>query len=269
MKDQEHSNLNESSVTTRPTTKPSSVTVVSEIDIKVRNAEWARFCLQHRALEDTTEIACARVELPSVGKPTEFKIAAKFSRGKQMSCTLFFVPLGKIEPFPVTSYHNRAVESLRGGYCLLVPISKDVVWAPDIWPVSIEELNSFVASITDSPQYLEAWVMQRSSESNQLLVVVVVKENICYGYLLGSPKLAGFSKLRVVPIFFEQVGEFEPDQPVLIELELNENYLKSLLRHARQLQPESGDAQEDRRLRDALDLLANALERGANRSRQP
>jgi hypothetical protein len=264
MKDQDHSDLNESSVTTRPTTKPSSVTVVSEIDIKVRNAEWARFCLRHRALEDTTEIAFTRVELPSVEKPTEFRIAAKFSRGKQMSCTLFFVPLGEIEPFPVISYHNRAVDSLREGYCLLVPISEEVAWTSNTWPVSIEELNNFVASITDSQRYLEAWVMQRSSESNQLLVVVVVKGNVCYGYLLGSPKLAGFSKLRVVPIFFEQIGEFEPERLVQVELELSIKSLKALLRHARQLHVESSDAHEDLHLRAALNELVNALEKGAS-----
>lgn len=265
MKGQDHSDLhNEFSVTARPTTLPRSVTVESEINIRVRNAEWARFCLRHRAVEDTIEIACARVELPSVEKPTEFRIAAKFSRGKQMSCTLFFVMLGKIETFPVISYHNRAVESLREGYCLLVPVSEDVVWSPDKWPVSIEELNNFVASITDSPQYLEAWVMQRSSESNQLLVVVVVKGSVCYGYLLGSPKFAGFSKLRVVPIFFEQVGKFEPERLVQVELELSDKSVKALLTFARQLLAESGGAHEALHLRAALNELVNALEKGAS-----
>ncbi|MNN87452.1 hypothetical protein D3C81_2050060 [compost metagenome] len=98
-------------------------------------------------------------------------------------------------------------------------------------------------------------------------MVVVTQSNVCYGYLLGSPKTAGFSELRVIPIFFDRVGEFAPEYPVQIELELSVNNLETLLRHARRLQSTSGNTQEDRRLRDALDELVNALEKGASRSR--
>lgn len=265
MKGQDHSDFhNEFSATARPTTLPGSVIVENEINIKVRNAKWARFCLRHRALEDITEIAYARVELPPVEKPAEFRIAAKFSRGKQMSCILFFVPLGEIEPSPIISYYNRAVESLREGYCLVVPVPEGVVWTPDIWPVSIEGLNNFVASITDSSHYLESWVMRRRSESNQLLMVVVVKVGVCHGYLLGSPKLAGFSKLRVVPIFFEQISKFEPGRLVQVELKLSDKSFKVLLKYARQLYAESGGAYEDLHLRVALNELVDALEKGVS-----
>jgi len=270
MKTEDYSDFcNEFAVIKRPATEvPTVDSLGGDIDIRVKSTEWARFCLRHRALEDTPEIDCARFELPQVDKPTELRAAVKFSRGKQMSCTLFYVSFDHFEPLSITSHYNRAVESLREAYCLLVPMSEDVVWAPNIWPVSIEELNNFVARMTDSPKYLEAWVMQRSSQSNQLLVVVVIKGNVCYGYLLGSPKLAGFSKLRIVPIFFDHVGQFEPECRVMVELELSVKNLEELLKHARQLQPESGDVQEDRRLRDALDMLANALEKGASRSRK-
>ena len=46
---------------------------------------------------------------------------------------------------------------------------------------------------------------------------------------------------------------------VLVELDLNINDLEALLRHAQEFQPASGDAREDRRLRDALDTLVHAL----------
>ncbi|MBC3492436.1 hypothetical protein [Pseudomonas taiwanensis] len=268
MKGQDYSDLrNEFSVTTRPTTEPGSVTAAGEIDIKARNAEWAHYCLRHRAVEESTEIGCARVELPQMDGPTEVWIAASFAGGKQMRCTLFFALLGETEPFPVTSYHNRAVESLREGRCLLVPIPDDMTWTDNMWPTSIEELNAFVANLTDSPRYLEAWVMQRSRESNQLLMVVIIQSNVCSGYLLGSQKTAGFSEIRAIPIFFDRVGEFTPEYPVRIELELRFDNLETLLRHARRLQPTSGNTQEDRRLRDALDELVNALEKGESRSR--
>lgn len=50
---------------------------------------------------------------------------------------------------------------------------------------------------------------------------------------------------------------------MLVELDLNFNDLEALLRHAQAFQPASGDAQEYRRLRDALDTLVDALEQGA------
>lgn len=264
MKTQDYSDLNdEFSVTASLAIEASLDTLSGE----VRSAEWARFCLRHRAVKETTGFVCARVELPQIDKPTEVRIAAKFSRGKQMNCTLFFAPLGEIAPFPVTSYHNRAFESLREGHCLLIPIPDDMEWTQDVWPTSIEELNAFVGNLTDSPRTLEAWHTQWGCESNQLSMVVFVQSNVCYGYLLGATTSAGFRGIRVIPIFFDRVDEFAPEYPVLIELELNVKNLETLLRHARQLQPKSDDAQEDRRLRDSLDELANALEKGASRSR--
>lgn len=109
--------------------------------------------------------------------------------------------------------------------------------------------------------------MDKGRESNKLLMVVMIQNNVFYGYLLGSPKVAGFSEIRVIPIFFDRVGEFAAEYPVRIELELSVKNLKALLRHARQLQPNSCDVQDDRCLRDALDELANALEKGASRPR--
>ncbi|MNE63918.1 hypothetical protein D3C80_1592970 [compost metagenome] len=160
MKTQDYSDLhNEFSVTGSPATEASLDTLSGEID-KVRSAEWARFCLRHRAVKETTEFVCARVELPQIDKPTELRIAASFSGGKQMSCTLFFVPSGEIDPLPCIPYQNRAIANLRGGHCLLVPIPDDMKWTHDVWPTSIEELNTFVANLTDSPRLLEAWVMQ-------------------------------------------------------------------------------------------------------------
>ena len=50
---------------------------------------------------------------------------------------------------------------------------------------------------------------------------------------------------------------------MLIHLELNINDCEALLRHAREFQPNSDDARENRRLRDALDELVNALERAS------
>lgn len=268
MKGQDYSDLhNEFSVTTRPATEADLLTLSGESDIKVRNAEWARFCLQHRAVEETSEVACTRVELPQIDGPTEVRIAASFSGGKQMNCKLFIVPLGDIDPLPVPSCHMGANVTLRGGHCLLVPISDDIEWAHNVWPKSMEQLNAFVANVTDSPRLLEAWVMERIHEPNKLLMVVVIQGNVCYGYLLGSPKTEGFNESRVIPIFFEQVGELTCDSPVLIELELSVKSLEALLGHARQLLSEPDYAQEDHRLRDALGELANALERGASRSR--
>lgn len=231
--------------------------------MKAKYIEWARFCLRHRQINEVVVSDCAPVELPQIDKPTEIRIAAKFSRGKQMSCTLIFAPLDETDPLPVTSYYNRTVESFREGRCLLVPISDDVEWVPNMWPETIEELNVFVANLTDSPQYLEAWVMQENRESNQLLMVVVIQSNVCHGYLLGFSRAAGLGGIRVIPIFFDRVGEITRQSLVPVELELDVKHLEALLRHARQFQPLSGDVQEDRRLREALHELASALENSA------
>lgn len=229
--------------------------------MSARHADWARFCLRHRQVEeDVSEFEGAQVELPQIDELTEVRIAAKFSRGKQMSCTLFFAPLDEIEPCFDTAYYRRAYEGFREGHCLLIPLSGDVVWTPNMWPATISELNSFVSDCAHSPRYFEAWVMARSSESNKLSMVIIIQGNICHGYLLGPPRDAGFGGVRVVPVFFERVGELTCQSPVRVEIELEARYLDALLRHARQFQPLSGDAYEDRLLREALHEFANALE---------
>jgi len=234
--------------------------------MKSKYNEWARFCLRYRQIEDDAVFDYAPVDLPQIGKPTEIRVAAKFSHGKQMSCSLFLAPLDEGDPFPVASRYSRALEGLREGRCLLVPISEDVAWTPNVWPATIEELNAFVADLTDSPRYLEAWVMQEHRESNQLLLVVVTQSNVCHGYLLGFPRAAGLGGIRVIPIYFERVSELTRQPPVLVKLELHIKHLETLLKHARQFQPSSDDAQEERRLREALHELANALENSASSS---
>jgi len=231
--------------------------------MKAKYIEWAKFCLRHRQIEDVAVFDCAPVELPPIDRPTEIRIAAKFSHGKQMSCSLFFAPLDEADPFPVTFHFNRVAEGLREGRCLLMPISDDVAWTTNVWPATIGELNAFVADLTDSPRYFEAWVMQEHRESNQLLMVAVIQGGVCHGYLLGFPNSAGFSGIRVIPVFFERIAELARQPPVIIKLELDVKHLETLQRHARQFQPLSDDTQEDRRLRDALHELANALENSA------
>jgi len=48
-----------------------------------------------------------------------------------------------------------------------------------------------------------------------------------------------------------------------IQLDLNHNDRDALLRHCREFTPSSGDAREDSRLADALEVLAAALEEAA------
>lgn len=55
---------------------------------------------------------------------------------------------------------------------------------------------------------------------------------------------------------------------MLIDLELNINDCEALLRHAREFQPNSDDdVRENRRLRDALEELVDALERASEGAR--
>ena len=220
-------------------------------------AEWCRFCLRYRQVTEISDFACVRVDLPQFDAPAEFRIAANFSDGKKMIGTLFFVP-----------YHqNEAIASLREGYCLLVPVAVGANWSESVWPKSMVELNIFVANSTGSPRLLEDWVKERRRELNKLLMVVLIQNNICYGYLLGSARDGGFTETRVVPVFFDRLEEFSFEDRVLIELELSVKHLQTLIRHSRQLQPSSGYAKEDQCLRYALDELASALEKGAGRSR--
>lgn len=120
MKGNESSDLqNELSATASPFNEARLDTLSGEDDGEVRSAEWARFCLRHRAVGETSEITCARVELPLIDGPTEFRIAASFSGGKKMRCTLFTVPAGESEPLP-TPRQMGVVATLRDGYALLL-----------------------------------------------------------------------------------------------------------------------------------------------------
>ncbi|WP_156510910.1 hypothetical protein [Pseudomonas sp. p21] len=230
-------------------------------------SEWGRFCLRYRQVTETSEFASARVDLPQSDGVAEFRIAANFSDGKKMVGTLFFVPYYEIDPLPIAFHQNEAIASLREGYCLLVPVAVGANWSESVWPKSMVELNIFFTNLTGSPRFLEDWIMGRRHELNKLLMVVIVQNNICYGYLLGSPRDAGFNETRVVPVFFDRSEEFSFEDRVLIELELSVKYLQALIRHSRQLQPSSGNVKEDQCLRYALDELASALEKGVGRSR--
>lgn len=229
-------------------------------------AEWGRFCLRCRQVTGTAELADAYFDLPPFDGAAEFRMAANFSGGKLMIGTLFFVPYYEVDPLPITFHFEEAVASLREGYCLLVPI---VVtdWSEAVWPKTMAELDSYITNSTGYPRLLKDWIVGRRREINKLLMVVLVKDNICYGYLLGSPRDGGFAETRVVPIFFDRLEEFLFEDRVLIELELSAKHLQTLIRHSRQLQPSSGDVEEDQRLRYALDELASALEKGVSRSR--
>jgi len=230
-------------------------------------AEWGRFCLRCRQVTETSEFASARVDLPQFDGAAEFRIAANFSGGKLMIGTLFFVPYYEVDPLPITFHYDEAVASLREGYCLLAPVAVDTDWSEAVWPKTMAELDSYIAYSTGYPRLLEDWIMGRRHEPNKLLIVVLVKGNICYGYLLGSPREGGFTEIRVVPVFFDRVEEFSFEERVLIELELSVKHLQALIMHSRQLQASSGDTKEDQVLRYALNELVSALEKGVSRSR--
>lgn len=231
------------------------------------HTEWGRFCLRCRQVTETSEFASARVDLPQFDGAAEFRIAANFSDGKKMVGTLYFVPYYEVYPLPITFHQNETIASLREGYCLLVPVAADTYWSEVVWPTSMAELESYIVNVTGYPRLLEDWIVGRRRELHKLLMVVLVKDDICYGYLLGSPKDGGYTDTRVVPVFFERLAEFLFEDRVLIELGLSLQHLQTLIRHSRQLQPSCGDAKEDQRLRYALDELASALEKGVSRSR--
>lgn len=229
-------------------------------------AEWGRFCLRCRQLTETLEFTSAYVDLPPFDGVTEIRMAANFSGGKLMIGNLFFVPFYEVDPLPINFHYDEAVASLREGYCLLVPIA-DTDWSEAVWPKTMAELDGYIANSTGYPRLLEDWILGRRRELHKLLMVVLVKDDNCYGYLIGSPKDGDFTDTRVVPVFFDRLEEFSFEHRVLIDLSLSVKQLRVLIRHSRQLQPSSGDEKEDQRLRYALDELASALEKGVSRSR--
>lgn len=230
-------------------------------------AEWGRFCLRYRHVTETSEFASAHIDFPPFDGVTEFRMAASFTGGKLMITTLFFVPYYEIDPLPITFHSDDAIASLREGYCLLVPVAVDRDWSEAVWPKSMAELDSCIANSTGYPRLLEDWGMGRRRELNKLLMVVLVKDSICHGYLLGPPKDGGFNKSRVVPVFFDRLEEFSLEDHVLIELKLSALHLQVLIKHSRQMQPSTGDIKEDQCLRYALDELASAFEKGVNCTR--
>lgn len=229
--------------------------------------EWGRFCLKCRQVTETSGFSSALVDLPQFDGVAEFRMAANFSGGKLMIGTLYFVPYYEIDPLPITFHCDEAIASLREGYCLLVPVAIDTDWSEAVWPKTMAELDSYIANSTGYPRFLEDWILGRRRGIHKLLMVVLVKDDICYGYLLGSPKDGNFTDTRVVPVFFDRLEEFSFEHRVLIDLSLSVKQLRVLIRHSRRSQPSSGDEKEDQSLRYALDELASALEKGISRSR--
>lgn len=157
-------------------------------------------------MSEGAENVFSSIELPQINTPTEGRVAANISGGKQMRCTLLLTAVGDTDPHLCAPRHNWLIGGLRRGYGLFIPMPDDMAWTPGAWPTSIGELNALVGHVANDPKMLETWLMKNGSESNQLRVVVLIHSNVCYGYLLGALAKTQFSELRVIPIFFDRVG---------------------------------------------------------------
>jgi len=170
-----------------------------------RLSYWLRFCARQRSKFGGISPACARVELEQIDESTEGRIAAYFSGGSKVSCALLLTTLSETDPHSLATRHNWSFGSLRRGHSLFVPMPAGMDWTPDEWPTTIGELDALVGSLAGDSEKLATWFMSKSPDTKQMMMVVLVQSNVCYGYLLAPPTVPRMSEVRVIPLFLDRV----------------------------------------------------------------
>ncbi|WP_147472309.1 ThiF family adenylyltransferase [Pseudomonas syringae group genomosp. 3] len=166
---------------------------------------WARFCLRQRALNGGVAPICARVNYSQVDDPVEGRVAAYFSGQREKRITSLLANLGDTDPHSLATRHGWSHGTLKRGGSLFIPLPDSFLWTPDAWPTSIDELNALVSHLTGDTHRLKAWLIEKSHKFEQILMVVFVQSDVCYGYLLEAPTIPGMSRPRITPIYFDRV----------------------------------------------------------------
>jgi len=170
-----------------------------------RLAYWLRFCEQFRATHGALVPFELRAELTPLEGPAEGKISAYFRKNRRSRSDLMVATVGEMDPHGLSVRHGWSVGTLVRGHALFVPIPADHRWAPGDWPRTLQQLENLVGSVTDHQQSVTHWIASKKDESPHPLLVFLVQNQVCYGYLVVPPAVPRLMPPAIVPVAIDRV----------------------------------------------------------------
>ena len=169
-----------------------------------RLSYWVHYCEQFRKAHAVPTPHSVRIALRPLKGVSEGKLTAYFCKSQKRRSKVMLATMGEIDPHSVANRHGWAENTMVRGHALFVPFENDVRWTPLDWPKTFEQLESLVAKVSDHEQSVIHWIQGKSDGRPHPFLVVLVQENVCYGFLI-SPSIRHLTPPEIVPVAIERV----------------------------------------------------------------
>ena len=169
-----------------------------------RLSYWVHYCEQFRKAHAVPTPHSVRVALQTLKGVSEGKLSAYFCKSQKLRSEVMLATMRDIDPHSVAKRHGWADNTLVRGHALFVPMDNNIRWTPLNWPRTFEQLELFVAQVTDHEQSVIHWIQGKGDGRPHPFLIVLVQENVCYGFLI-SPSLRHLTPPGIVPVAIERV----------------------------------------------------------------
>lgn len=172
---------------------------------KERLSYWLRFCEKVRISNALPTPYAVRAQLRPLEETTEGRLCAYFQKSQKLRSDIMVATLGDVDPHVLASRHGWAVKTQVRGHSLFVPIADNISWTPTDWPKNLQELESFVAKVTDHEQSIIRWIQSKSVGPSHPFLVVLVQRTVCYGYLISPALIPRVTSPGIIPVVIDRV----------------------------------------------------------------
>jgi hypothetical protein len=170
-----------------------------------RLSYWLHFCEQFRTANNVPTPHVVRAALQPLDGVTEGKVTAYFRQSQKLRSEVMLATVEDADPHVIARRHGWPVGALVRGYALFVPVPENIRWTPRDWPRTLQELESFVAQVTDHERSVIHWIEGKKDESSRPFLVVLVQENVCYGYLVAPAPVPRATPPGIIPVAIDRV----------------------------------------------------------------
>jgi len=170
-----------------------------------RLSYWLRFCEQFRVTNALPNLHAVRAQLRPLHGVTEGRLCAYFKKSQKLRSDLMIATTADIDPHVIANRHDWATGSMVRGYSLFVPFADSIRWTPTDWPKNLQELESFVAKVTDNEQSIIHWMQSKSDGNSHPLLVVLVQTGVCYGFLISPALVPKITTPGIIPVAVDRV----------------------------------------------------------------
>lgn len=170
-----------------------------------RLSYWLRFCEQFSVANALPNPHAVRAQLRPLHGVTEGRLCAYYKKSQMLRSDLMIATTEDIDPHVLANRHGWAAGTLVRGYSLFVPFADTIRWTPTDWPKNLQELESFVAQVTNNGHSVINWIQRKSDGNSHPLLVVLVQTGVCYGFLISPALVPKVTTPRIIPVAIDRV----------------------------------------------------------------